>query len=130
MKHFQRSYGTEGSFEGIKRFIHTGEGDANAFVHTLDEPFALELRKGGRPRRWGHILSAEVRDRGIAARMQFFAGPQVQPLVWRVVIGPNPARLTFDEAKGFLFSYFDIPEGDFHGERREITPMTRIVLPR
>jgi len=54
------------------------------------------------------------------ARMQFFAGPPVQPLIWRVDLGANPSKLIYREAVGQAFIYYRTRKGDYHGERSEM----------
>ena len=91
--------------------------------------FLREFQQGGRMARWGHILSAEWSERGIEARMQFFAGPRVQPIVWRVLIGKNPLRIIYHQSTGYAFLYFEDMNNEFQGERIELTALERIIIP-
>ncbi len=48
-------------------------------MHPVDEPFLKILQQpGARLNRGCHLLSAQSDANGIEARMQFFAGPQVE----------------------------------------------------
>jgi hypothetical protein len=102
--------GLEPQFDGIKRFIFTGNDHAR-YVESMQEPFVEELKN---PRalmkRWSHLISAQYDYDNIEARMQFFAGPKLQPLVWRVMLGPSPSRVMGTCAKGFKYHYFDAPD--------------------
>jgi hypothetical protein len=128
LQHFDQFSGLEPEFDDIKRYIYAGEATRQV-VQPLREPFVRELQLGGRLTRWGHLLSAECSEQGIEARMQFFAGPRVQPIVWRVVIGKNPARIIYKQALGYGYLYFDDVGGDYHGERVNLTPLEKIVVP-
>src|SRR6185437_654385 len=88
-----------------------------------------ELQQGGTMKVWGHLLSAEASEHGIEARMQFFAGPRVQPIVWRVLIGKNPSKIIYKQSVGRGFFYFDGRQDGFDGQRVELTPLERIVAP-
>ena len=44
------------------------------------------------------------------ARMQFFAGPVVKPVVWKVMLGPSPARVMGTYSKAFKYCYHDKPD--------------------
>ncbi len=50
--------------------------------------------------------------------MQFFAGPQVQPLVWSVSISNKPS--THVQSTGYAFVYIDVVEDEYQGERVEV----------
>jgi hypothetical protein len=128
LKYYTQFSGFEDEFEEIKRFIYTGAAN-RLLVSPLREPFVRELKVGGRLNRWGHLLSAECSEQGIEARVQFFAGPQVQSIVWRVLIGKNPARIVYKQAVGYAFFYFEDVGGEYHGERMELTPIGRILIP-
>jgi hypothetical protein len=123
LQYFSRFSGLESEFDAIKRFIYLGEVDVER-VTTVNENFVLNLRNATL-RRWAHLLSAQVDDNGVEARMQFFAGPPVQPIIWRVMIGKNPSRLVYRESMGYAYLYFDRPEGEYVGERNMLTPSGR-----
>jgi hypothetical protein len=115
--------GLEGQFEGIKRFIFTGN-DHERFVQSIQKPFVEQLKNPNVvASRWCHLLSAQYDHATIEARMQFFAGPKLQPLIWRVVLGPSPSRVVGTCARGFSYHYFDTP--DKEGYVGEMTPLER-----
>jgi len=128
LQHFTQFSGLEPEFNDVKRFIYNGAADRR-IVEPLREPFVRELQQGARMKRWGHLLSAEASEQGIEARMQFFAGPPVQPIVWRVLIGKNPSKIIYKQSVGRAFFYFDDLGGEFHGERIDLTALERILIP-
>lgn len=115
--------GLEPQFDSIKRFIFSGD-NYERFVRPMQEPFVEQLRD---PRavasRWCHLLSAQYDYDSVEARMQFFAGPKVQPLVWQVMLGPSPSRVVGTCGKAFTYYYFDVP--DREGYVGAMTPLQR-----
>jgi hypothetical protein len=98
-------------------------------VQSLQEPFVEQLKD---PRavvnRWSHLLSAQYDYETVEARMQFFAGPQLRPLVWRVNIGPSPSRIVGTYAKGFHFVYYDEPDrSGYIGEMTQLKSARQAV---
>jgi len=78
LKYFPNFSGMEPEFDEIKTFIYRGKA-SRQIVRIADEPFLRDLQqRGTRLTKWCHLLSAESRDRGIEARIQFFAGPEVR----------------------------------------------------
>jgi hypothetical protein len=118
LQYFHRFTGFEPEFDGIKRFISSGEADKE-WVTPIPDQFVLNLRQGTL-KEWAHLLSAQADEHGIEARMQFFAGPPVQPLIWRVDLGASPSKLIYREAVGQAFIYYRTCKGDYHGERSEM----------
>ncbi len=113
--------GLEPQFDGIKRFIFTGH-DHERFVQSMREPFVEELKNPVAVlKRWSHLLSAQFDYDNAEARMQFFAGPRLQPLVWRVLLGANPSRVVGTLGKAFKYEYFDAR--DKEGYAGEMTPL-------
>jgi hypothetical protein len=118
LKYFPSFSGMEVEFEDIKAFIHHGKANRQ-IVGIVDEPFLRDLQqRGARLTKWCHLLSAESTDRGIEARIQFFAGPEVQPLVWSIVVSTKPsAHVQFT---GHAFVYFDDVTEEYQGQRTEL----------
>jgi len=113
--------GFEPQFDGVKRFIYTGENHER-FVQSIQEPFVLALQN---PRaflkKWCHLLSAQYDYNTMEARMQFFVGPVVKPVVWKVMLGPSPARVVGTYSKAFAYCYHDTPDkGGYAGEMTEL----------
>jgi len=120
LKYFPNS-GLEPDLDDIKRYIYEGKGE-RALVKPADEPFFRDLQqKGARLAKWAHLLSAESKDSGIEARMQFFAGPQVDPIVWSVVISPKPSKHV--QMTGHVFVYFDEAKDGYDGVRGDLIPV-------
>lgn len=104
--------GLEPQFDDIKRFIFTGADHAK-FVQALQEPFVEQLKNPkALAKHWCHLLSAQYDYNTVEARMQFFAGPKLQPIVWRVMLGPSPSRVVGVFNKGFVYRYFESPNKD------------------
>jgi hypothetical protein len=109
--HFMLAYfpftGLEPQFDGIKRFIFTGN-DHERYVQSMQEPFVQQLKNPNAvASRWCHLLSAQYDYHTVEARMQFFAGPKLQPLVWRVMLGASPSHVIGTYGKAFIYHYFD-----------------------
>lgn len=128
LKYFTQFSGLEREFDDAKRFIYLGAAD-RTIVEPSQKPFVRELQGGGRLNRWGHLLSAECSEQGIEARVQFFAGPRVQPIVWRIHIGRNPARIIYKQPVGYAYLYYEDIGGEYDGERVELAPIGRILIP-
>jgi hypothetical protein len=108
----------EPEFDEIKTFIYHGKANRE-IVRNVDEPFLRDLqRRGARLNKWCHLISAESTDRGVEVRIQFFAGPEVQPLVWSVLISTKPSKHL--QYTGYAFVYFDEVTEEFQGQRTEL----------
>jgi hypothetical protein len=113
--------GLETQFSDIKRFIFTGKDHAR-FIQPLQEPFVEELKTPNVfAKHWCHLLSAQCDYNTVEARMQFFAGPKVRPIVWRVLLGQSPSRVVGVFNKGFVYRYFGTP--DKEGYLGEMSPL-------
>jgi hypothetical protein len=118
LQYFPHFTGLEPEFDDIKRFIYKGRAD-RLIVRPGDEPCLRDLQqKGARLDQWAHLLSAESTETGIEARMQFFAGPEVNPIVWSVVFTEKPSRHI--QFTGHVFVYFDEAKDGYHGVRGDL----------
>lgn len=85
--------GLEAQFDDVKRFIFTGK-DHGRFIQPSQEPFVEELKNPEMlAKDWCHLLSAQYDYNTVEARMQFFVGPKLRPIVWRVALGASPSRV-------------------------------------
>ncbi len=115
LKYFPNFSGVEAEFDDIKRFIYNGKAGRQV-VRILDEPFLRDLQQqGARLNKWCHLVSAQSDRNGIESRIQFFAGPEVQPLVWSIVISTNPSEHV--QSTGYAFVYFDDVTDEYQGKR-------------
>lgn len=130
LQYFPRYSGLESEFDAIKAFIYSGAGNYDQFIRPTDGPFVLELQRGGQPRRWFHLLACETDGRRIVARMQFFVGPKVLPIVWHIDIGRDPAKVIYPDSKGFSYIYYDRPQNGYDGERSGMPAASAIGLIR
>jgi len=72
-------------------------------------------------RDWCHLLSAQYDYNTLEARMQFFSGPKLRPIVWRVMLGSSPSRIVGTFNKGFVYRYFGAPNKEgYVGEMIEL----------
>ena len=118
LKYFPTFSGFEPELDDIKRFIYEGKATREV-VRRVDEPFLKDLQqRGARLNKWCHLLSAESDEKGIEARIQFFAGPEVLPLVWSIVISTNPSKHV--QSTGYAFVYFDDVTEEYQGQRTEL----------
>lgn len=116
--------GLEPQFDDIKRFIFTGK-NCEQFVQLTDQPFLdLLANPNAALSHSSHLLSAEYDCNAIEARMQFFAGPKVRPLVWRVMVGPSLSSAQGVYGKGFCYCYYDV--SDQEGYLGEMNPLQRL----
>ncbi len=128
LQYFPRYSGFEPEFEPIKAFIYSGTGNADRFVRATNEPFVLELQRGGRAKQWLHLLSAETDGQRVVSRMQFFVGPRAIPLVWHVELGRDPARVVYPDSKACSYIYYDRPLNGYDGHRSEMPAAVNIQL--
>jgi hypothetical protein len=78
---------------------------------------------------WGHILCAETDYMQFRAKVQLFAGPEVQPNVYIIHLGQNPSRIDYSEAYGDFFAYYPKKQhGEFDGEV-ELIDTRRLMRP-
>jgi hypothetical protein len=118
LKYFPAFSGLEPEFDEVKRFIYQGHA-TREIVKPVDEPFLRDLQqKGARLNKSCHLLSAESTANGIEVRMQFFAGPEVNPIVWSVVFTQNPEEHT--QHAGHVFVYFDESKDGYDGVRGDL----------
>lgn len=118
LKYFPNFSGLEAEFDDIKRFIYHGKANRQV-VRRVDEPFLRDLQQqGARLNRWCNLLSAQSDERGVEARIQFFVGPKVQPLVWSILISTKPSEHV--QYTGYAFVYFDDVTEEYQGQRVEL----------
>lgn len=118
LKYFPTFSGFEPELDDIKSFIYEGKSTREV-VRRVDEPFLKDLQqRGARLNKWCHLLSAESDEKGIEARIQFFAGPEVLPLVWSIVISTDPSKHV--QSTGYAFVYFDDVTEEYQGQRTEL----------
>jgi hypothetical protein len=126
LKFFPRFTGMEPEFDDVKRFIYVGSA-SQQIVRRVPQTFAIEFRRGATPKNWCHLLSAQCDDRGIEARLQFFAGPAISPIVLSILIGKNPSRIIYTENAGYGYLFFKTMENGFHGNRLELKAIRNVI---
>ena len=127
LKYFPHFTGLEAEFDEVKRFIYEGKAN-HTIARPVEEPFLRDLQqRGARLNKWCHLLSAESKESGIEARMQFFAGPEVNPIVWSVVFTQQPA--THVQCTGHVFVYFDEATDGYDGIRGDLVALPQPIAP-
>lgn len=120
LKYFSHFTGFEPDFDDIKQYIYEGKG-ARKFVQPVDKPFLRDLQEGAQLKRWAHLLSAESTSTGIEARIQFFAGPEVAPIVWSIVFSEKASKHI--QVMGHCFVYFDKQKDGYDGQRGDLSAL-------
>lgn len=84
--------GSEDVFNPVRRFIRYGEGNPESFVIQKEGYFIDidDLRIGWRPPFYGHIFVAEVSNKHIKVKAQFFVGPDIDPPYYEVLLCQKP----------------------------------------
>ena len=116
--------GDEMSFKDIRAFIMNG-GQYEKFITQERRPI-LQYQKNYRPESYLHVLAANWDSGNVEVRVQFFVGPDYEPLTYRVYLGQNVIALVHRGSVGHSFIYF--PEGKrgkYHGKTIPLsaTPM-------
>lgn len=112
--------GAEPEFDNVRTFIRHG-GDPQAFFR--EEQAAIIHRNSPleRPERPIHIVTVEWTPEWVAARMQFFFGPDYEPPTYLVRLASGVTKLPGHDALGHAYAYFEGgPEGKFAGDTSEI----------
>jgi hypothetical protein len=82
--------GSEDVFDPVRRFIRYGEGNPESFVNQKKGYFTNDLHIGWRPPFYGHIFLAEVSNKYIKVKAQFFIGPYIDPPYYEVLLCQKP----------------------------------------
>ena len=82
--------GSEDVFDPLRRFIRYGDGNPESFVVQKEGYFVDDLRVGWSPPFYGHIFLAEVSNKCIKVKSQFFIGPDVDPGYYEVFLCQRP----------------------------------------
>jgi hypothetical protein len=75
LQYFPRFRDFEPEFDGIKRFLDSGEADKQRVTPILDQ-FVFNLRQGTL-KEWAHLLTAQADEHCIEARMRQSGGPYI-----------------------------------------------------
>jgi len=129
LKTCDRYTGHEDIFLPIKKFILEG-GDWRPHVRWYKGSLAINVDRLSRPNTFLHLLVAEKTYRWITAKMQFFVGPTVQPLIYAVRLAANPERIISEESWAYAYLYFDGKDPDgFDGVVEPMNQFSRSLLP-
>jgi hypothetical protein len=134
LSQFPQYSGHEPKFDGIRRYIFTGDRNvnrANEFVGERNLPLVGEALGGARPDGWvGHILCADVTNGEYQAHVQTFICDDFQPRIYTVQLGGSSIDLANTSA-GHAFVYFpDGYHGTIAGQAHSLTPERFDFLPQ
>ena len=126
-----RFTGSEPEFGPIRSFIRDGEGEAEDFILHTERQIIGDLARGFTTKTWGHILTAEIKERSLVSKLQFFVGPENIPPVFEIELGSNPNQIICPESYGHFYSYYpDGPEEGYDGKLIRIRLVKGIYLPK
>ena len=125
-------YGSEKTFEAIRRFIRYGDGEIAPFVRQQRGNLVSDLDKGYRPKYYGHLLIGNVSNRTISVNVQLFIGRDIDPPHYSVFIGRNPRNVWMPpERFGHFYSYLEPnTRQNYHGIIQKLGANMYIVLPK
>jgi hypothetical protein len=135
LKVFPDLNGPAPELQPIRDYVRHGHGEDNHFVQELPGQIVGNLRDGGRPEGWCHLLYVERNARYIVGYAQFFVSAQHLPRPWQVRIGPNPGliarpRSARPERRGHAFTIRLVEGGGRpRGDVVDMEPAQLIVLP-
>jgi hypothetical protein len=123
--------GSEDVFNPVRRFIRYGEGAPESFVIQKNGYFIDDLRIGWRPPFYGHIFIAEVSNRNIKVKAQFFVGPDIDPPYYEVLLCQKPFTIKIQPTvSGHNYVYIEPSKRkQYAGTIHQLGVNNRIILP-
>jgi hypothetical protein len=96
----------------------------------LHEPFVEQLKNPNvLAKHWCHLLSAHYDYNTVEARMQFFAGPKLRPIVWQVALGASPSRVVGTFQQRILLSLLRCAGRRGLRRRHDYAPACQTLMP-
>jgi hypothetical protein len=123
--------GSEDVFNPVRRFIRYGEGNPESFVLPKKGCFIDDLRIGWRPPFYGHIFVAEVSNKCITVKAQFFVGPDIDPPYYEVLLCERPFIVTIRPTMfGHDYVYIEPSKRkQYAGTMHQLGVNNRIIIP-
>lgn len=123
--------GSEDVFSLFRRFIRYSEGDPESFVTQKKGYFVDDFRAGWRPPFYGHIFIAEVSNKCIKVKTQFFVGPDIDPPYYEVLLCQKPFIVSIQPTIfGHNYVYIDPSERkQYTGTMHQLGVNNRIIIP-
>ena len=123
--------GSEDVFNPVRQFIRYGEGDPKSFVIQKEGYFIDDLRIGWRPPFYGHILIAEVSNKCIKVKAQFFVGPDIDPPYYEVLLCQKPFIISIQPTTfGHNYVYIEPKKRrKYAGTIHQLGVNNRIIIP-
>lgn len=122
--------GSEDVFNSVRRFIRYGDRDVESFVIQKNGYFIDDLRTGWRPPSYGHIFVAEVNNKCIKVKAQFFVGPDIDPPHYEVLLCQRPFVVSIPPTIfGHNYAYVEPSERkQYAGTIHELGVNNRIII--
>lgn len=123
--------GSEDVLNPVRRFIRYGEGSPEMFVSQRQGYFVDDLRNGWRPPYYGHIFVAEVSNRCIKVKEQFFVGPNIDPPYYEVLLCQKPFIISIQPTIfGHNYAYIEPSKRkQYSGTMHQLGVNNRIIIP-
>jgi hypothetical protein len=123
--------GSEDVFSLVRRFIRYSEGDPESFVTQKKGYFVDDFRTGWRPPFYGHIFIAEVSNKCIKVKTQFFVGPDIEPPYYEVLLCQRPFIVSIQPTIfGHNYVYIEPSERKkYTGTMHQLGVNNRIIIP-
>lgn len=123
--------GSEDAFNPVRRFIRYGVGDPKSFVFQKEGYFIDDLRIGWSPPFYGHIFVAEVSNKCIKVKAQFFVGPDIDPPYYEVLLCQKPFIISIQPTIfGHNYVYIEPSKRKkYTGTMHQLGVNNRIIIP-
>lgn len=123
--------GSEEVFNPVRRFIRYGEGEPKSFVIEKKGYFVDNFRNGWRPPYYGHIFVAEVSNKWIKVKAQFFVGPDIDPPYYEVLLCQKPFIISIPPTTfGHNYVYIEPSKRkQYAGTMHQLGVNNRIIIP-
>jgi len=123
--------GSEDVFNPVRQFIRYGEGNPESFVKQREGYFIDDFRIGWRPPFYGHIFLAEVSNKCIKVKAQFFVGPDIDPPYYEVLLCQKPFIISIQPTIfGHNYVYIEPSKRkQYAGTIHKLGVNNRIIIP-
>lgn len=123
--------GAEDVFNPVRRFIRYSDGNPESFVVQKKGYFVDDLRNGWKPPFYGHIFVAEVSNKCIKVKAQFFVGPDIDPPYYEVLLCQKPFIISIQPTTfGHNYVYIEPSKRkQYAGTMHQLGVNNRIIIP-
>jgi hypothetical protein len=123
--------GSEDVFNPLRQFIRYGNGSPESFVIEKKGYFIDDFRIGWKPPFYGHIFLAEVSNKCIRVKAQFFVGPDIDPPYYEVLLCQKPFIINIQPTIfGHNYVYIEPNKRkQYAGTMHQLGVNNRIIIP-